>query len=394
MLEQKVLDYIHGHEQEARELLITLAQIPSPSNHEEKRADFCRKWLEERGAEGVFIDEALNVVYPIAVTKDNPVVVFMAHTDVVFPDTTPLPLKVEDGRICCPGAGDDTANLVCLLMIAGYLTETGLAKQLEAEAAAGTQSHGLVLVCNSGEEGLGNLKGSRKICETYGKRIREFYSFDGGMSSLVAHAVGSKRLRIGVRTIGGHSYSSFGNPNAIAQLSELIHTLYQIQVPAQGKTTYNVGMISGGTSVNTIAQSAEMLYEFRSDSREGLAYMEEQFEDVIEDMKSRGVEIETEIVGLRPCEGDVDRLVQDRMIRLASDTIEEYTGSAPEQHPGSTDCNIPLSMGIPSLCLGTYEGGGAHTREEYVVIDSLLPGYRIGFQMVLNYCGHGVEKQS
>ncbi len=99
MLEQKVLDYIHGHEQEARELLITLAQIPSPSNHEEKRADFCRKWLEERGAEGVFIDEALNVVYPIAVTKDNPVVVFMAHTDVVFPDTTPLPLKVEDGRI-------------------------------------------------------------------------------------------------------------------------------------------------------------------------------------------------------------------------------------------------------------------------------------------------------
>ena len=86
MLEQKVLDYIEEHAEEARELLITLAQIPSPSNHEEKRAEFCKKWLEAQGAEGVFIDEALNVIYPIAVTKDNPVVVFMAHTDVVFPD--------------------------------------------------------------------------------------------------------------------------------------------------------------------------------------------------------------------------------------------------------------------------------------------------------------------
>ena len=97
MLEQRVLDYIDAHAQEARELLITLAQIPSPSNHEEKRAEFCRKWLEDQGARGVFVDEALNVVYPIGVTHDNPVVVFMAHTDVVFPDMEPLPLRIEDG---------------------------------------------------------------------------------------------------------------------------------------------------------------------------------------------------------------------------------------------------------------------------------------------------------
>ena len=103
MLEQKVLDYIEEHAEEARELLITLAQIPSPSNHEEKRAEFCKKWLEAQGAEGVFIDEALNVIYPIAVTKDNPVVVFMAHTDVVFPDMEALPLTTENGRIFLGG---------------------------------------------------------------------------------------------------------------------------------------------------------------------------------------------------------------------------------------------------------------------------------------------------
>lgn len=385
MLEQRVLDYIDAHAQEARELLITLAQIPSPSNHEEKRAEFCRKWLEGQGAKGVFVDEALNVVYPIGVTEDNPIVVFMAHTDVVFPDTDPLPLKIEDGKICCPGVGDDTANLVCLMMIAKYLTETGEAEKLKEAAAAGTSPHGLVLVCNSGEEGLGNLKGSRKICETYGKRIREFYSFDGTLSSMATRAVGSKRFKISVRTVGGHSYGSFGNPNAIAQLSELIHDLYKIQVPSEGKTTYNVGMISGGTSVNTIAQYAQMLYEFRSDSREGLAYMEQKFDSIIAEKKQQGMDIQIEIVGLRPCEGDVDLTVREKMIRLASDTILEYTGKAPDQGPGSTDCNIPLSLGIPSLCLGTYEGSGAHTREEYVVMDSLMPGYKVGFQMVLSY---------
>ncbi len=391
MLKQEVLDYIENHAQEARELLITLAQIPSPSNHEEKRAGFCKNWLEAQGARGVYIDDALNVVYPIGVTKDNPVVVFMAHTDVVFPDTDALPLKLEDGKICCPGVGDDTANLACLMMIAKYLTETGAAGRMDKAAAEGTCPHGLLLVCNSGEEGLGNLKGSRKICETYGKRMKEFYSFDGTLSSMATRAVGSKRFKISVRTIGGHSYGAFGNPSAIAQLAELVHSLYQLQVPSQGKTTYNVGMISGGTSVNTIAQYAEMLYEFRSDSREGLAYMEEKFDQIIDSARSQGVDIQVEVVGLRPCEGDVDMEVKGKMIRLASDTILEYTGKEPDRCPGSTDCNIPLSMGIPSLCMGTYEGSGAHTREEYIVIDSLMPGYKVGFQMVLNYAEHRAD---
>ena len=276
---------------------------------------------------------------------------------------------------------------MCLLMAAKYLTETGIAQEMGRAAAAGTQPHGLVLVCNSGEEGLGNLKGSRKICEFYGRRIKEFYSLDGGLANLCTRAVGSKRFKIIIRTIGGHSYSAFGNPNAIAQMAELIHQLYQISVPSEGKTTYNVGMISGGTSVNTIAQYAEMLYEFRSDSREGLNFMEQQFHTILKSMKARGIDIETEIVGLRPCESDVDKSVKEKMIHLASRTIQEYTDQTPGQGPGSTDCNIPLSMGIPALCLGTYRGSGAHTREEYVEIDSLLPGYKVGFQMILNYCG-------
>ena len=113
--------------------------------------------------------------------------------------------------------------------------------------------------------------------------------------------------------------------------------------------------------------------------------MEQQFDSIISSAKEQGMDIRIEVVGLRPCEGDVDMNVKEKMIRLASDTIQEYTKEVPDQSPGSTDCNIPLSMGIPSLCLGTYEGSGAHTREEYIVIDSLMQGYKVGFQMVLSY---------
>ena len=117
-LSQEILQYIEEHQKEALDLLIELAQIPAPSNHEEKRAAFCKDWLEKQGAKGVYIDEALNVIYPVGCTEDNPLVVYMAHSDVVFPDTEPLPIKIEDGKIYCPGVGDDTANAAALLTVA------------------------------------------------------------------------------------------------------------------------------------------------------------------------------------------------------------------------------------------------------------------------------------
>ena len=125
-LTKQIQNYIDGHGQEAYELLLELAQIPAPSNHEEKRAVFCRDWLQKQGAGGVYLDDALNVIYPVGCTETNELVVFMAHSDVVFPDMEDLPLKVEEGRICCPGVGDDTANVVALLMAAKFLAEYGL----------------------------------------------------------------------------------------------------------------------------------------------------------------------------------------------------------------------------------------------------------------------------
>jgi len=372
-LNDDLLKYIEEHEQEAFDLLVELAQIPAPSNHEEKRAEFCKAWLEQQGAQGVYIDEALNVVYPVECSPERPYVVYMAHSDVVFPDTDKLPLKIEDGKIFCPGIGDDTANVVALLMAAKYIAHNGL-KPTEDN---------VLLVVNSGEEGLGNLKGSRRIMQEFGSRIREFVSFDGTYGSGVVKAVGSMRYRVAVHTEGGHSYGNFGNRNAIAYLASLIDSLYAMKVPEKGKTTYNVGTISGGTSVNTIAQQAEMLYEFRSDERDSLAEMERHFMAAIEYYRAKGVTVDVELLGERPCSGDVDAEREKALMKRASAAALKHYGVEMDYRVGSTDCNIPLSMGVPAICTGCYHGGGAHTREEWIEISSLLPGLKQAFELVL-----------
>ena len=369
-----MLNWMDSRQEEHLQLLLTLAQIPAPSNQEQLRSAFCKNWLEQHGAEGVYLDDALNVIYPIGVTETNPLVVFAAHSDVVFPDTESLPLKVEDGKIFCPGIGDDTACVVALMMVAAYIAQHKLQPK----------NQGILLVINSGEEGLGNLKGTRKLFEDFGHRIRSFISFDDHDHHGVNRAVGSQRYQISIDTEGGHSYGAFGNRNAIAYLASMIDTLYAIQVPPQGKTTYNVGTISGGTSVNTIAQHAQMLYEFRSDCRQSLAIMEDHLNRVIQDYRDKGLQVTVTSVGNRPCSGDVDPEKLNRLMEQANEASMRHNGVPIQFGSGSTDCNIPLSLGIPAICVGCYDGAGAHTREEYVVQDSLLPGLKFTLDMVLS----------
>ena len=374
-LNADVLQYIKDHEEETLELLLELAVIPAPSHHEELRAEFCKSWLERQGAEGTYIDKALNVVWPIGCTEDNDLAVFMAHSDVVFPDTHPLPLTVEDGRIHCPGVCDDTANVVAMLMAAKYIAEQNIAPK----------NMGVLIVVNSAEEGLGNLKGCRQIMADYGHHIKEFVTFDDKNGQGVDRAVGSVRYRVAVETEGGHSFSNFGRDNAIAKLAALITELYTVEVPDYGKTTYNVGTIEGGTSVNTIAQRAEMLYEFRSDDRRGLADMQEKFEGIVAAHRANGVNLTVTEVGNRPCGGEIDLAVQNAMKQGAAEIAAETMGRPMKFKTGSTDCNIPLSMGIPSICVGCCDGDGCHTREEYLDIKGIYPGLCMAFGMILHH---------
>ena len=370
-MERDIKNYIEENREQMFQILKELCLIPAPSHHEEKRAEYCKKWLEKAGAEGVYIDEALNVVFPLNCENSDQITVFEAHTDTVFPDTEPMPYVDDGERVHCPGASDDTSNVVVLLLMAKYFIEKGI-----------VPDGGILFVCDSCEEGLGNLKGTRQIFKDYAGRIRQFVAFESGLDSVRDCCVGSHRYEVEVRTEGGHSYGKFGNHNAIAELAKIVSEIYRIEVPKMEgtKTTYNVGTISGGTSVNTIAQNAKMLCEYRSDSYECLAIMQEKFEQIFAAAGTDKVQVSVKKVGDRPC-GNVEISKVEAMKEKAVPVIEAVVGKKVRFASSSTDCNIPLSLGIPALCVGVSTGAGAHTREEWVEKESLIPGVEIAIRL-------------
>ena len=341
--------------------LIEMAQIPAPSNHEEKRAAWVKALLESFGCEGVYVDEALNVVYPYNCEGAEEIYVLSAHTDVVFPDTEPLPLRREGNIIHCPGVGDDTANAMAVITMAKYMAENKPAVK-----------RGIIFSLVSGEEGLGNLKGVRKLMETWGDRVKGFVTLDTGYGGMVSGAVGSTRYEITVTEQGGHSFGNFGRPNAIAELAQIITELYQVRVPVKDgtKTTFNVGGISGGTSVNTIAPNATCLYEYRSDDLACLAYMKTCFEAIIAKAKTLYTQVDVKVVGERPY-GNVCGEAQEKWLKTLLDAQNVYADREIVPRHSSTDCNIPLSMGIPSGSVGTFVCSGAHTRSEWLDLESV-----------------------
>ena len=356
--------------------LYELCHIPAPSHNEEKRAEYCKNWLENIGAEGVYIDEALNVIFPINCEGKDNISVIAAHTDTVFPDTEPMPYREEDGKVFCPGVKDDTASVVVLMHVAKYFIENNIVPE-----------NGIMFVCNSCEEGLGNLKGMRRLFSDFEGRIGDFITFDSEPSKVCNKSVGSHRYSVKVTTCGGHSFNAFGNPNAINGAAMIVNKIYDITVPQKEgtKTTYNVGEISGGTSVNTIAQNAELLCEYRSDDLECLAFMKDQFEKIFESVRSDEYSVEVDLIGDRPCM-NIDPEKHEAFRAKVVPAIEEVIGQSVTYSSGSTDCNIPLSLGIPALCIGVCEGKGIHTREEYLVKDSIKLGLELAINAVNKAC--------
>lgn len=368
--------YALDTKEEVLQFMRDLSPIPAPSHHEEKRAEWVKAWMERNGAEGVIIDDALNVEWPVKDDGVSDMIVFMAHTDVVFPDTETLPFSEDDENMYCPGVGDDTGCLAALLHAVRYFTQNHFAPSVN-----------ILVVANSCEEGLGNLKGSRFITDKFGKRIRALFTIDGDLDAMVTKAVGSHRYRVTVRTEGGHSYGAFGNRNAIAYLASMIDTLYKMKVPSKEgtKTTYNVGVIEGGTSVNTICQEASMLFEYRSDDRDCLLTMQNMFEKVTEAYKAMGIEVEVELLGERPCNGDVPEEDFEALKTMVREEKRDILGAEIAEHSGSTDANYPLSLGIPAICVGGCSSYGTHTREEWLVKSSLYDGVRFLLGLLSNY---------
>lgn len=371
---QLIKKYVEKHLQEAVSLLEKLGKIPAPSHHEEKRAEFCKDWFIEQGGDEVWIDDAKNAICAIDCDKHEEIVCFMAHTDVVFDDQDQLPMRREDNILFAPGIGDDTANLVNLMMAAKYV----LQKKPQL-------NKGILIVANSCEEGLGNLEGCKTIFKNYGDRIKEFYSFDGYMSQCTSTPVGSYRYKISVQEDGGHSYLDFGKENAIYTMVSLIQDLYEIEVPTEEKTTFNVGNIQGGTTVNSIAEEATILYEYRSSSQKCLSIMEENFNKIISTFEKDGKKVTTEILGIRPGKGEFSGKDLESWTEKNIDIIKKYYDGSIDQRPFSTDANIPLSRGVLANTIGTIIGGDAHTREEWVDLNSVPKGMSIALALILQY---------
>ncbi|MBQ8175025.1 MAG: M20/M25/M40 family metallo-hydrolase [Clostridia bacterium] len=365
---QNLVTFIQENMSALRATLKELCLIPAPSLFEDVRAAYCKAWLEGIGAKGVYIDEAKNVIYPHNCEGSSAITVVVAHTDTVFPDREPMPYREENGRIYCPGVGDDTASLVVMMYAVKYMLENDI-----------RPAGGILFVANSCEEGLGNLLGTRTVMQAYKGRVRQFVSLDSHILQIADTCVGSHRYEVETLTEGGHSYLDFGNRSAMLSLAEMISAIYAIPIPQKEgkKTTVNVGIVESGTSVNTIPQSAKMLCEYRSDDVEALTYMEGQFARIFAEADCEHTRVRVTRVGDRPCAGKVNVAELDRLRNTCRTLIEEITGGSVEFESSSTDCNIPLSLGIPAICIGVYDGGGTHTREEYIEAASLPTGLAI-----------------
>ena len=317
------------------------------------------------------------MIFPMNCTGKNDLTVFAAHTDTVFPDREAMPYREDEEKIYSPGVSDNTASVAVLLMTVKFLTAQNFAPEC-----------GILFVCNSCEEGLGDLKGTTRLFSDFAGRIGRFISFDCNLNVVNDTCVGSHRYEVEVKTEGGHSYGAFGKENAIANLAKIACEIYKLEVPKKAgtRTTYNVGTIEGGTSVNTIAQNAKMLCEYRSDDAECMDRMQKEFARIFEEARSEKVQVGVTLVGDRPC-GNIDRKKTEDMKQTVLPIIEDVIKEPVTFCGSSTDCNIPLSLGIAAICIGVRSGGGDHTREEWVEKASLVPGLEIGIRAAIAFGG-------
>jgi acetylornithine deacetylase/succinyl-diaminopimelate desuccinylase-like protein len=350
-----------------------LVAIPAPPFGEQARSEWLTTRFQEAGLSQVHIDSVGNVLgfLPAAnLSPDStgPIVVISAHLDTVFPVETPLNLVLDGDRLQGPGACDNGAGVAGLLAIANALVESGV--ELPAS---------LLFLGNVGEEGEGDLRGVRQLYKqtALAGRIAAHIVLDGaGADSVVTQALGSKRYQVVITGPGGHSFTDAGTPNPIVALASALAVLAETPLPAEPRTTLNLGTIHGGTSVNSIPESSQASIDFRSTGPEQLVRLEVALHRAVEDAvdacnaaAKSGINagkgqlgFAIEKIGDRPAA----YLPADSPLLETLRAVDRHLGLRTDLRLGSTDANIPLSMGIAALSMGAGgEGGGAHTTAEW-----------------------------
>jgi acetylornithine deacetylase/succinyl-diaminopimelate desuccinylase-like protein len=342
---------------------VSICEVAAPPFKEQARAAEYKRRLEQLGLRNVRIDAVGNVIAERPGRSARPLLMIGGHLDTVFPEGTDVTVKKVDGEYRGPGIGDDCRGLAAILAI------------VRAFEAAKLQTNGtIVFVATVGEEGPGNLRGVRHlITKEYAGRVDQFVSVDGTGIGVTSRAVGSHRYTVRYKGPGGHSYGAFGMPNPIHAAGRAIAKIADLKVPAAPKTTFSVGVITGGTSVNSISTEGSFDVDMRSESAEALQELDGQFRAALNaalaEEKARwpeskkSLELVIDTIGIRPADG---RQRDDAPIVVAALNAARAVGRPiAKTDASSTDANVPMALGIPAITVDAGGvGTGAHGSDE------------------------------
>jgi len=361
----RAFHWLHLHQPQLRMWQMEMVAIPAPTFSEAERAAWFLERFQALGLANVHRDDAGNALAELREpgSESTPCVLLSAHLDTVFPagiftDSLPSLLVEEGARILCPGVCDNAAGLTGLLAIAAALRFAGIDPPIP-----------LLFAANVGEEGEGDLLGMRHIFNhgAYRGRIAAAIALEGaGSSSVVTKALASRRFRVTVTGPGGHSWTDAGRPNPIVVLGRALSRIDDLSLPSSPRTTINVGHIAGGTSVNSIPESATALLDLRSTSaiqlQEFEAAIRAAFEAAVMEASASGLRLAIDVIGDRPG----GSLSEDSPLLYTIRAVDRHLALRTELRLGSTDANIPLSLGIPAVAIGAGgTGGGIHTLQEW-----------------------------
>ncbi len=368
---------------------IRLTEIPAPSFHEEKRAQAVKEILSAEGL-SVFTDKIGNVIGELRGTQDKEVVFLTAHLDTVFPAGTEINVRREGDRLVAPGISDNGSGLAGLLSVARAMQVAKIKPQRT-----------ILFAANVGEEGEGNLRGMRALIDAYLPKLRAVIVLDGsGIDHVTTKALASRREEVVITGPGGHSWSDFGLPNPINALVRGSVRFINTKVPTNPRTTFNLGQIEGGTSVNSIPYEAKLKVDLRSENEDEITRMEMALRDCIaagvkDEMdnsreRSRGkLEWKINLIGSRPG----GELPQDSALLVALRAADDAVGNKSRNERSSTDANIPLSMGIEAIAIGAGgNGGGAHSLQEWYEPQGRELGLKRVLLTLLGVSGLAAEK--
>lgn len=383
------LDWFGTHLNWINDEQARLTEIPAPPFQEEQRAAAVKVLLAAVGLD-VQIDKTGNVIGELRGANEKEIVVLSAHLDTVFPPGTDVKVQRDAGRMIAPGISDNGTGLAALVAIARALHEARIKPQRTT-----------LFVADVGEEGEGNLRGMRALVETYRGKLKAVIVLDGsGTDHATTKALASRRLEVVVTGPGGHSWSDFGIPNPINALVRGSVRFINTRVPPSPRTTYNIGEIQGGTSVNSIPHEARMKVDLRSESEDELVRLESALRDAV----SAGVRDEQEAARDRS-KGKLDwkvnllgsrpggELRADSPLFAALRAADEFVGNPSRTERASTDANVPLSMGIDAIAIGAGgNGGGAHSLQEWYDPSGREMGLQRALLTLLGVSGVVAEK--